>query len=127
VSRRVGALRPRTPFGWAILSVSALAIVAVLGGLLAYGLSGSDGRADLRVEVDRIGGEISGGVGYDLTIRNLGGASATDVLIILRVGDTEREIMIPLVAKGDEEQAVAVVPPGTTGEARAEVVSYSEE
>jgi uncharacterized protein (TIGR02588 family) len=123
--RNSGIRRERTPFEWAVLSVSLAATLAVVAGLVVGGLVGPRGPADLRVTVADAGGQASGGRPLEVGVTNVGGTSAENVVIEVTVGDVTREVNLELVAKGDEESAAVVVPDDAVGPPRAEVVSYT--
>ena len=120
-----GLRRPRTPFEWTILIVSLAATLAVIVGLALSGLRGPRGPADLRVAVHEAEEPASGGRTLELTVTNVGGESAENVVVEVTVGDVTREANLDLVAKGDSESAAVVVPSDAGGEPRAEVVSYT--
>jgi uncharacterized protein (TIGR02588 family) len=124
-SGKGGVGRERTPFEWTLLLVSLAATVAVVVGLIASGLTGPRGGADLRVTVADTGGPASGGRPLEVTVTNVGGTSAENVIVEVTVGDVTREVDLDLVAKGDTESAAVVVPAETTGSPDAEVVSYT--
>ncbi len=124
-SRSSGIRRERTLFEWAILLVSLAATLAVVAGLVAGGLTGPHGSADLRVTVVDTSGQASGGRPLEVSVTNVGGTSAENVVIEVTVGDVTREANLELVAKGDEESAAVVVPDDAVGPPRAEVVSYT--
>jgi uncharacterized protein (TIGR02588 family) len=120
-----GIRRERTPFEWALLVVSLAATLAVVAGLVASGLEGPRGPADLRVTLEDADGPASGGRRLEVTVTNVGGTSAQNVIVEVTVDDVTREVNLDLVAKGDTESAGVVVPAGATGPPRAEVVSYT--
>jgi uncharacterized protein (TIGR02588 family) len=120
-----GIRRKRTPLEWALLVVSLAATLAVVAVLVTSGLSGPGGPADLRVFVADVDEPASGGRPLEVTVTNVGGTSAVNVLVEVTVGDVTRELNLDLVAKGDTESATVVVPTDATGEPRAEVVSYT--
>jgi uncharacterized protein (TIGR02588 family) len=124
-SRNRGIRRERTPFEWALLVVSLASTLAVVAGLVVSGLAGPRGPADLRVTVADAGGPASGGRPLEVTVTNIGGSSAENVIVEVTVGEATREVDLDLVAKGDTESAVVVVPADATAEPRAEVVSYT--
>jgi uncharacterized protein (TIGR02588 family) len=110
---------------WALLAVSLAAILAIVAGMVVSGLRGLGGPADLRVTIADAGELASGGRTLEVTVRNVGGTSAENVIVEVTVGDVTREVNLDLVAKGDTESADVVVPAGTTGPSHAEVVSYT--
>jgi hypothetical protein len=93
--------------------------------LLVSGLAGPRGPADLRVNIADAGQPASGGRPLEVTVMNVGGTSAENVIVEVTVGDVTREVDLDLVAKGDTESAAVVVRSGATGEPQAEVVSYT--
>lgn len=120
-----GITRERTPLEWVLLLVSLAATLGVVAVLASSGLTGLRGPADLRVTVADSGEPASGGRPLEVTVTNVGGTSAANVIVEVTVGDVTREMDLDLVAKGDTETATIVVPAGATGEPRAEVVSYT--
>jgi uncharacterized protein (TIGR02588 family) len=120
-----GIRRKRTPFEWTLLVVSLAATVAVVVGLVVSGLTGPRGPADLRVSVTDTAEPASGGRPLEVTVMNVGGTSAENVIVEVTVGDVTREVNLDLVAKGDEETATVVVPADAGGLAHVEVVSYT--
>ena len=124
-SKGGGIWRKRTPFEWAVLGLSLAATTGVVAGLLVSGLTGPRGPADLRVTVVSANDPASGGRPLEVTISNVGGTSAENVVVEVSVYDVTREVNLDLVAKGDTESAIVVVPAGITGPPDAEVVSYT--
>jgi uncharacterized protein (TIGR02588 family) len=122
-SRSIG--RERTPFEWALLIVSLAATLAVVAGLVVSGLTGPHGPADLHVTISAPGEPASGGRPVDITVSNVGGTSAENVIVEVKVGEVTREVDLDLVAKGDTESATVVVPADISGQAHAEVLSYT--
>jgi uncharacterized protein (TIGR02588 family) len=120
-----GIRRERTRFEWTLLVVSLAATLTVVAGLVVSGLAGPRGPADLRVTIADPGAPASGGRLLDVTVTNVGGTSAENVIVEVAVGDVTREVNLDLVAKGDTEAATVVVPADATGPPRAEVVSYT--
>jgi len=120
-----GIRRERTPFEWTLLVVSLAATLAVVIGLLVSGLTGPHGPADLRVSVTDEGEPASGGRPLEVTVSNLGGTSAENVIVEVTVGDVVREVNLDLVAKGDKETAAVVVPADAAGPSQAAIVSYT--
>lgn len=125
VSGSGGIGRPRTPFELALLVVSVVATLAVVTGLVVSGLTGPRGPADLRVSVATADETVSGGRLVEVTVSNVGGTSAENVIIEVTVGDLTREVNLDLVAKGDTESANVVVPADASDPPDAEVVSYT--
>jgi uncharacterized protein (TIGR02588 family) len=122
-SRYIG--RERTQFEWALLVVSLAATLVVVAGLVVSGLAGPRGSADLRVAVAGADEPASGGRPLQVTVTNVGGTSAENVVVEVTVGDVTREVNLDLVAKGDTESAAVVVPTDAAGPPHAEVVSYT--
>ena len=120
-----GIRRERTPFEWTLLVVSLAATVAVVVGLVVGGLTGPRGPADLRVSVTDTAEPASGGRPLEVTVMNVGGTSAENVIVEVTVGDITREVNLDLVAKGDQETATVVVPAEAGGSPLVEVVSYT--
>ncbi|MGH2671798.1 MAG: hypothetical protein ACRDHC_02365 [Actinomycetota bacterium] len=120
-----GIWRKRTPLEWALLVVSLAVTLAVVAVLVTSGLTGPRGPADLRVTVADVDEPASGGRPLEVTVTNVGGTSAVNVLVEVTVGDVTREMTLDLVAKDDTESATVVVPAEATGEPRAEVISYT--
>jgi uncharacterized protein (TIGR02588 family) len=124
-SRSTGIRRERTPFEWMLLVVSLAATLAVGVGLVVSGLTGPRGPAVLRVSVTDAAEPASGGRPLEVTVTNVGGTSAENVIVEVTVGAVTREVNLDLVAKGDEETAVIVVPADADGSPHVEVVSYT--
>jgi uncharacterized protein (TIGR02588 family) len=121
-----GIRRERTPFEWALLVVSLAATLAVVAGLVVSGLAGPRGPADLLVTIADEEEPASGGRPLEVTVTNVGGTSAENVIVEVTVGDVTREVNLDLVAKGDTESAAVVVPADAAGTPHAEVVSYTD-
>jgi uncharacterized protein (TIGR02588 family) len=119
-----GISRERTTFEWALLLASLGATLTLVAGLVVAGLTGPRGPADLRVTVEPIA-PSSGGRPLEVTITNVGGTSAQNVVVEITVGDVTREVNLDLIAKGDTESATIVVPTEASGTPHADVVSYS--
>jgi uncharacterized protein (TIGR02588 family) len=124
-STSTGIRRERTPFEWTLLVVSLAATLAVVVGLALSELTGPRGPADLRVSVTDAAEPASGGRPLEVTVTNVGGTSAENVIVEVTVGAVTREVNLDLVAKGDEETAVIVVPADADGSPHVEVVSYT--
>jgi hypothetical protein len=92
---------------------------------LVSGLAEPRGPADLRINIADAGQPASSGRPLEVTVMNVGGTSAENVIVEATVGDVTREVDLDLVAKGDMESAAVVVPAGATGEPHAEVVSFT--
>jgi hypothetical protein len=58
-------------------------------------------------------------------VTNVGGTSSQNVIVEVTVAEVTREVDLDLVAKGDTESAVVVVPTDDLGEPTAQVVSYA--
>ena len=122
--RRVQIRRGRTPLELSVLVASLVAIAVVVVGLVVAGVTGGEGPPDLKTSVDPVAVERSGGVVYQVAVENRGGESAENVVIEIVIGSETREIEILSVARGDQEEASVVFPPGTTGRSTARVLSY---
>jgi uncharacterized protein (TIGR02588 family) len=120
-----GIRRERTPFEWTLLIISVTATLAVAVGLVVSGFTGPRGPADLRVSVTEAAEPASGGRPLEVTVTNVGGTSAENVIVEVTVGDVVREVDLDLVAKGDEESATVVLPTDAAGPSQAAVVSYT--
>jgi hypothetical protein len=83
----------------------------VVAGLVTSGLAGPHGPADLRVTVEDADGPASGGRPLEVTVTNVGGTSAQNVIVEVTVDDVTRDVNLDLVAKGDTESAGVVAPP----------------
>lgn len=123
---RRGIRRGRTPLELGVLIVSILAVATVAGGLIVANVRGGERRPDLHATVRGSGAQASGGVVYEVIVRNRGGQTAENVVVEVMVGDESRELDILSVAKDDEEVASVVFPPGTSGAGTARVLSYHE-
>lgn len=118
-------MRERTRFEWALLVISLTATLAVVAGLVVSGFTGPHGPADLQVTIANADEPASGGRPLEVTVRNVGGTSAQNVVVEVTVGEITREVNLDLVAKGDTETATVVVPTDSSDAADAEVVSYT--
>ena len=125
MTAKSGIGRERTRFELALLGVSLAATLAVAIGLVVSGLTGPSGPADLTVTIVDAAEPASGGRPLDVTVRNVGGTSAGNVIVEVIVGDITREVNLDQVAKGDAETATVVVPADDSEPAYAEVVSYT--
>lgn len=120
-----GIRRERTTFEWALLLVSVAAALTLVVGLAISGVTGASGPADLQIDI-AAGVPASGGQPLEITVTNVGGTSAENVVIEVTVGDISREVTLELVAKGDEESATVIVPADASATPHAGVVSYSD-
>ncbi|MEO8424966.1 MAG: hypothetical protein ABI595_13785 [Actinomycetota bacterium] len=118
--------RERTPFEWALLLVSLAAALTLAVGLAISAFTGASGPADLEVDIAMAEAPASGGRPLEITVTNIGGTSAENVVVEVTVGDVAREVTLALVAKGDEESATVIVPTSATATPHAEVLSYSD-
>lgn len=118
--QKTGRLRrQRTTFEWVILAVSVTAIAVIAGGLTFYGLSLEGTPPELRVEVAPAGrGDVI------VTVDNVGGTTAEDVIVLVRRGGTVREVEFRAVTKGDFEEATVSLP--GSGAATGRVAAYKE-
>ncbi len=117
--------RERTPFEIAVLVVALTATAAIVAGLVVAGLSGGKGGPNLVVSVGPAAEHRSGGIVFEIVVRNEGGATADNVTLEATLGEETREITIVSVAKGDEERAGVVFPPDATGTPTVRVLSYN--
>lgn len=120
-----GIRRERTSLEWALLLVSVAAALSLVVGLAISGMTGANGPADLEVDIAAADVPASGGRPLVITVRNVGGTSAENVVVEVTVGDVSREVTLELVAKGDEESATVVVPADASATPHAEILSYS--
>lgn len=120
-----GIRRERTSFEWALMLVSVAAALTLVAGLAISGVTGASGPTDLEIHIAADGVPASGGRPLEITVTNVGGTSAKNVVVEVTVGDVSREVTLELVAKGDEESATVVVPAGASATPHAEILSYS--
>ena len=99
--------------------------LTVAARLVVSELAGPHGPADLRVTVADEGRPASGGRPLEVTVTNVGGTGAENVIVEVTVGDVTREVNLDVVAKGDTESAAVVVPADAPSPPQAEVVSYT--
>jgi hypothetical protein len=97
---RYGMWRKRTSFEWALLVVSLIASAAVVIGLGVSGLTGPDGPADVRVTVADAGAAADLGRALEVTVQNVGGTSAANVVVEVTMDDVTRELMLGLGGQG---------------------------
>lgn len=121
-----GVRRSRTLFETIVLAVALAAVSSIVLGLVAARISGSRGAADLRASIRATGEAVSGGELYELTIRNVGGETAENVVIEITIGEETRELELLSISKGDDEKASIIFPSGSTGTPVVEVLSYHE-
>ena len=121
-----GARRARSRFETVVLVVSLAAVSSIVLGLVVTGVSGAKGEADLRASIRATGVLASGGEVYELTIRNVGGETAENVVLEITLGGETRELELLSVSKGDDETASVIFPSGGTGTPLVEVLSYHE-
>jgi uncharacterized protein (TIGR02588 family) len=119
-----GIVRTRSPFEVAVLALAIALVAAVVGGLLAYGISTGTGPPDLEAELRNTGRPAGDGSQFELIVRNRGGTTAVDVVVEVTAGDARREIVIDAVPKGDSEEVTVVLP--SQGNPMARIVSYGE-
>jgi uncharacterized protein (TIGR02588 family) len=119
-----GIARKRTPLELGVLIVSVLSVLAIVVGLVVSGITGGAGGPDLRASAEPTGEERSGGAVYEVSIRNDGGETAENVVVEVTIGDQVREFELLSVAKGDEETATLIFPPGTSQDATVRILSY---
>ena len=125
-ARRRGVRRGRTPFELVVLLVSVSAVIAVAAGLVVARVSGVEGGADLRPSVDPAGVPRSGGLAFEVVIRNVGGETAENVVVEVTLGEETRELELLSISKGDQERATVVFSADAVGRPTVEVLSYHE-
>lgn len=117
--------RQRTPFEWALLLVALAAIGTIVVGLFLYAGNKAGGEAELEVEVADTGKKFKGGPQIEVTVRNVGGSGAEEIVTEVKMGEETREVTMPRIAKDDEASAIVTFPAGTTGTPEGELLSYN--
>jgi hypothetical protein len=115
------ARRERTPFEWAVLATSLTAIAAIAAGLIAFGVTAESTPPELKLSLEPESGST---VAFTLTVDNLGGSTATDVVVLVKRGDDEHEVHFRAIPKRDTEEATVSLE--GDGEPSARVLSYTE-
>ncbi|HEX2150298.1 MAG TPA: hypothetical protein VHI31_09030 [Actinomycetota bacterium] len=124
-SEGINLKRERTPFEWVLLAVASASIGAVIVGLFLYAGHKAGGEAELTVEVTDTGKMFQVGPQVELTVRNMGGSGAEEVVTEVTMGEESREVTMVRIPKDDEASAVVTFPEGTTGTPEAELLSYN--
>ena len=118
------APRKRTAFEISVLVAAIAAVSLVFVGLILARFSGAEGPADLRTSIRATGEQGSGGLLYEVLIRNVGGETAENVVIEASIGEEIREAEVLSVSKGDEERVTVIFPAGLPGTPQVRVLSY---
>lgn len=124
-SESLSLKRDRTPFEWALLAVALAAIGTMIVGLFLYAGHKAGGEAELQIEVVDTGKTIAGGPQVEVTVRNVGGSGAEEVVTEVTMGEETREVTMVRIPKDDEASALVVFPEGTTGTPEGELLSYN--
>jgi uncharacterized protein (TIGR02588 family) len=117
--------RERTPFEWALLAVALAAIGTVIVGLFLYAGHKAGGEAELQIEVVDTGKTVDGGPQVEVTVKNVGGSGAEEVVTEVTMGEEAREVTMVRIPKDDEASALVTFPEGTTGTPEGELLSYN--
>jgi uncharacterized protein (TIGR02588 family) len=117
--------RERTPFEWALLAVALAAIGTVIVGLFLYAGHKAGGEAELQIEVVDTGKTVDGGPQVEVTVKNVGGSGAEEVVTEVTMGEETREVTMVRIPKDDEASALVTFPEGTTGTPEGELLSYN--
>jgi uncharacterized protein (TIGR02588 family) len=118
--------RKRTPFEWVLLLVALAAIGTIVVGLFLYAGHKAGGEAELVVEAVDTGKPVDGAPQVEVTVRNVGGSGAEEVVTEVTMGAETREVTMTRIPKDDEATAIVSFPPGTTGTPEAELLSYNQ-
>lgn len=124
-SERVNLKRERTPFEWALLAVALAAIGTVIVGLFLYAGHKAGGDAELQIEVVDTGKKVDGGPQIEVTVKNVGGSGAEQIITEVKMGEETREVTMTRIPKDDEASAIVTFPEGTTGTPEGELLSYN--
>lgn len=124
-SESLSLKRERTPFEWILLTVALAAIGAVIVGLFLYAGHKAGGDAELQIEVVDTGKMVDGGPQVELTVKNVGGSGAEQIVTEVKMGEETREVTMTRIPKDDEGSALVTFPEGTTGTPEAELLSYN--
>jgi hypothetical protein len=108
------------------LLVALGAIGAIVVGLFLYAGHKAGGEAELTVEAEDTGKPVDGAPQVEVTVRNIGGSGAEEVVTEVTMGSETREVTMTRIPKDDEATAVVSFPPGTTGTPEAELLSYNQ-
>jgi uncharacterized protein (TIGR02588 family) len=124
-SESLSLKRERTPFEWALLALALAAIGTVIVGLFLYAGHKSGGEAELQVEVADTGKTVAGGPQVEVTVKNVGGSGAEQIVTEVKMGGETREVTMTRIPKDDEASALVAFPEGTTGTPEGELLSYN--
>jgi uncharacterized protein (TIGR02588 family) len=124
-SESLSLKRERTPFEWALLVVALAAIGTVIVGLFLYAGHKAGGEAELQIEVVDTGKTVDGGPQVEVTVRNVGGSGAEEIVTEVKMGEETREVTMVRIPKDDEASALVTFPEGTTGTPEGELLSYN--
>jgi uncharacterized protein (TIGR02588 family) len=125
-SSAVALKRERTPFEWILLLVALGSIGTIVVGLFLYAGHKAGGEAELVAEATDTGKPVDGAPQVELTVRNVGGSGAEEVLTEVTMGEESREVTMVRIPKDDEATAIVSFPAGTTGTPEAEILSYNQ-
>jgi uncharacterized protein (TIGR02588 family) len=117
--------RERTPFEWALLAVALAAIGTMIVGLFLYAVHKAGGEAELEIEVVDTGKKVAGGPQVEVTVKNVGGSGAEEVVAEVKMGEETREVTMVRIPKDDQASSIVVFPAGTTGTPEGELLSYN--
>jgi uncharacterized protein (TIGR02588 family) len=129
MSGRSRRSQQRNGLEWAVFGVGALLVAAVVGYLAYDALAGTDGPADLRVELGTPA--RAGHVVVPVHVRNVGGRSAEEVVVEVCAGGEASpedcaEVTFPFVPHGATREGVVGFAAPPAGPLRSRVVSYRE-
>ena len=108
-----GGGRPKIPaLEWVLAGVGAVVLLAAFGVLAREGLKESD---PVRFGAEVTSLAVRDGHAYaEVTVRNLGGKPAADVMLEAAAAGEVREVTVPFLP-GGSERVVGVVLPGGVG------------
>lgn len=124
-SESLNLKRERTPFEWALLAIALAAIGTVIVGLFLYAGHKAGGEAELEIEVAGTGKTVAGGPQVEVTVKNVGGSGAEQIVTEVKMGEETREVTMTRIPKDDEASALVAFPEGTTGTPEGELLSYN--
>ncbi len=87
--------RERTPFEWALLAVALAAIGTVSWACSSTPGTSPAGEAELQVEVADTGKRFNGGPQVEVTVNNVGGSGAEEIVTEVKMGEETREVTMP--------------------------------
>jgi uncharacterized protein (TIGR02588 family) len=124
-SESLNLRRERTTFEWALLTVALAAIGTVIVGLFLYAGHKAGGEAELQIEVADTGKMVAGGPQVEVTVKNVGGSGAEEIVSEVKMGEETREVVMTRIPKDDQASAIVTFPEGTTGTPEGELLSYN--